>query len=87
MLFQVVMGLAVILFHGVVFERAVHAFHLTIRPGMVGFGQPMVDGILITDAIKDMVKCLYIALAGGELDAVIGQHGVDLVGHGGNQVP
>jgi hypothetical protein len=87
MLFQVVMGLVVILLHGGVFERAVHAFYLAIGPRMVGFGQPMVDAILLTDAIKDMVKCIDITLAVGELDAVIGSHRVDLIGHGGNQVP
>jgi hypothetical protein len=87
MLFQAVMGLVVVLFHSGIFERTVHAFDLAIRPGMVGFSQPMVDAILLTDAIKDMVKGIYITLAVGELDAVIGQHRVDLVRHGGNQVP
>src|ERR671918_2353218 len=74
MRFQVVMGLVVILFHGGVFERAVHPFHLSIRPGMVGFGEPMVDAILLTDAIKNMLKGVYIALTISELDAVISQH-------------
>ena len=87
MFFQVLVGLVVIFFHGGVFERAVHAFHLAIRPGMVGFGQPMVDAILMTDAIKNMLKCVLIALAIGELDAMIGQYGVDLVRYGGDQVP
>jgi hypothetical protein len=58
MLFQMVMGLVVILFHGGLFERAVHAFYLAIRPGMVGFGQSMVDAILLTDTIKDMMECI-----------------------------
>ena len=31
MLFQVVMGLILILFHGGLFEHTVHAFHLAIR--------------------------------------------------------
>jgi hypothetical protein len=86
MLFQMVMALVMVLFHGGVFERAVHAFHLAIRPGMVGFGQPMVDAILLTDAIKNMLKGVDIALAVGELDAVIGQHRMDLLGHGGHHV-
>jgi hypothetical protein len=54
---------------------------------MVGFGQPMVNTILMTDAIKDMVKGVDIALPIGELDAVIGEHRVDLVGYGSNQAP
>jgi hypothetical protein len=66
--------LIVILFHGGVFERAVHAFHLAIGPGMVGFGEPMVDAILMTDAIKNMLKGLDITLPIGELDAVLSQY-------------
>jgi hypothetical protein len=87
MLFQVVMGLVVILFHGGVFARAVHAFDLAIGPGMVGFGQPMGDAILTTATIKDMMKGIDIALAVGELNAVISSHRVDFIGHGGNHVP
>ena len=86
-LFQMVMGVIVILFHGGVFERAVHAFDLAIRPGMIGFGQPMVDAMPLTDAIKDMLKGILIALPVGELDAIIGQYGVDLVGYNGDEVP
>jgi NAD dependent epimerase/dehydratase family enzyme len=71
MFFQVVMSLVVILFHGGVFERAVHAFYLAIGPGVVGFGQSMVDAILLTDTIKEMMECLDIALAVGEVNAVI----------------
>ena len=87
MLFQVVMSLVVMLFHGGLFERTVHPFHLAVGPGMVGFGQPMVNTILMTDAIKDMVKGLAITLPIGKLDAVIGEHGLDLVGYSSNQVP
>jgi len=74
------MGCVVIPFHGGLFERTVHPFHLTIGPGMVGFGQPMVNPMITTDAIKDMLKGIDIALAIGELDAVIGEHRVDLLG-------
>jgi hypothetical protein len=82
--FQVVVGLVVTLFYSGVFARAVHPFHLPIRPGMVGFGQPMVDAMLLTDAIKNMLKGVYIALTVAELDAVISQHRMDLIGHNGN---
>jgi hypothetical protein len=87
MLFQVVMSLIVILFHGGLFERAVHPFDLAIGPGMVGCGQPMVNPMLMTDAIKDMMKGLDIALPIGKLNTVIGEHRVDLVGYGGYQIP
>jgi hypothetical protein len=87
MLLQVVMGLRVILFHGGLFERTVHPFDLAIGPRMVGFGQPRINPILLADAIKDMVKGVDIALAIGELDAIISEHRVDLIGDGGHHVP
>jgi hypothetical protein len=83
--FQVV-GLIVILVHGGVFAGAVHPFYLAIGPGLVGLGQPMVDAILMTDAIEDMLKGIAITPPVRELEAIIGQHGVDLVWYGGNQV-
>jgi hypothetical protein len=43
--------------------------------------------MLLTDASKDLLKSLDIALPIGELEAVIGEHRVDLVGDGGHQVP
>jgi hypothetical protein len=87
LLFQVVMGFAVRLFHGGLFEGAIHPFYLAIGPGMVGCGQPMVNTMLMTDTIKDMVQGIDIAHPIGKLDAVIGEQRVDLVGHGSNQVP
>jgi hypothetical protein len=85
--FQVVMGFVVIPFHGGRFARTVHPFHLAIGPGMVGFGQPMVKPMFMTDAIKDMVNGIDIALPMGERDAVIGEHRVDLLGSGSAHVP
>ena len=82
MLFQVVMGVVVILFYSSLFERTVHPFHLAIGPGMVGLSQPMVNPMFITDAIKDMVEGVDIALPIRELDAVVGEYCVDRIGNG-----
>jgi hypothetical protein len=81
------MGLIVICLHRRFLERPVHAFYLTIRPWMVGFDQPRINPILLADAIKDMVKGVDIALAISELDAIISEHRVDLIGDGGHHVP
>jgi hypothetical protein len=86
MCFQRVMGLVVVFLHGGFFKRAIHAFPLTIRPWMTRFGEPVVDAILLADAIEDVREGIPIALLIGELDTVIGQHRVDLVGHGGDPV-
>ena len=45
---------------------------------MVGFGEPVVDGIFLVHAIEDMAGGVLIALAVDELDAVIGQHVADM---------
>ena len=86
MQFQVVMGMVVVLLHRSVFQRTVHAFHLTIGPGMVGFGEAVLDAKLLADALKDVLQGVSIALAVGELNAVISEHGGNLVGDGGHQV-
>lgn len=87
MFVQVVMSCVVILSHGGFFERPVHPVHLTLGPGMVGCGQPMVNPMLMTNAFKEMLQSVNLAVASRELDAVIGQHRVALVGDRGYQVP
>ena len=42
--------------------------------------QPMVKTMLMTHAIKEMMKGVHIACASRDLDAVIGQYRVDRVG-------
>jgi hypothetical protein len=54
---------------------------------MVDFGEPMVDAILMTNAIKNVLKGVDITLPIGELDAVLSQYRMNLLGHGGHQVP
>ena len=71
---------------GGVFDGPVHPFHLAIRPRMVDLGEPVLDAVLVADAIEDVVKRLFVAGMVGELDAVVRQHGVNGVGHSGNQV-
>jgi hypothetical protein len=38
------------------------------------------DSVIATNAVEDVRKCVRIQGAGGELNAGLGQHGVDLVG-------
>jgi hypothetical protein len=85
-LFQVLMCLVVVPLHGGVFARAVHAFHLAISPGVVGCGEAVPQAILLADAVEHMSEGIVIACAVGELDAVIGEHRMDLLGDGGNPV-
>ena len=99
---QVVMAGIVVAVHGRFLERAVHAFHLTIGPGMVRPGQPVLDAVLLAGIAEGVAASgarlltgdpggrgvLTAALLGagmGELDAIVGEQGVDPVGHGLDQ--
>lgn len=73
-------------FDGRFLDCAVHALDLTIRPRMFHFGQPMLDAILVADAIEDMAEIMDISRAIGELDAVVRQHGMDCIGDSLNQI-
>ena len=68
------------------FDRAVHPLDLAIGPRMVDLGQAMSDAIVFAEAIEDMFESKTVAFAMGELNPVIGQEGMDLVGHRHNQL-
>ena len=67
-------------FDGGLFDGAVHALNLTVRPGMRELCQAMVDPGFIANAIEDMPTGHFVHFAVGERDAVIGEDGVDFVG-------
>lgn len=86
MLPQLLMGVVVVAIDGRLFERAVHPLDLTIRPRMTGIGQPMFNPMFGTDAVKQQPEGVAVGRTIGELDAVIRQDGMDLVGHSRNQM-
>src|SRR3954471_7726333 len=86
MLTKLLMSVVVVTIDRCLLERAVHPLHLTIRPGVIGFGQPMFDAMFGTDAVKQQGKSVAIRWAISKLDAVVGQNGVDFIGNCGNQV-
>jgi hypothetical protein len=53
---------------------------------MVGFGEAVLNALLLADASETVGAGVSIALAIGERHAVIGSRAVALVGYGGNQV-
>jgi hypothetical protein len=73
------------------FDGAVHSFGLTIGPRMIRLSELMLDAILTADAIEDVSKppgCWTLPILGeiGESRAVVGEHGMDPVGKGSNDV-
>ena len=56
MLCELVVVIVMEAFDGRVFDCAVHAFDLPIRPGVLDLGQSMVDLMLAADAVKDVLE-------------------------------
>lgn len=79
------MGLIVIALDGRVLEGAIHPLDLTVSPGMIDFRQPVLDAMLFTDAVEQMLESPFILQAIGELDAVVREDDMNAVGHGSGQ--
>ena len=73
-------------FHGRLLDRAVHAFDLAICPRVPDLGEPMFDLMLAANAVEDVFEGINMPVVIGELDAIIGEHDVEPVGHGRDQV-
>jgi hypothetical protein len=37
-----------------VLDRAIHPLDLPVRPGMIDFGQPMLDAVSLADAVEQI---------------------------------
>lgn len=84
------MAVVVVTLHGGFLDGSVHALDLAVGPGVIGFGQTMFDSTAKTDAVEGMTteaSRWSSAVPGqvGELNTVVGQHGVDAIGNGRNQ--
>ena len=82
---QLVMAVVMEALDGCVLDRAVHALDLPVGPGMVGLCQPMLDLVGLTDHVevhRPGIDGVPVAGLLGELDSIIGENGVDLIGHG-----
>ena len=92
---ELVVGVVVEPPDGSVLDGAVRAFDLAIGPRMLWLGQPVIDvgegtgvfesvsseGLLARDHLADLGWGPGFALGIGEVDAVVGQHRMDLVGY------
>lgn len=84
------MTVVVIALDGRILDRAVHSLDLAIGSRMVDPGEAMLDPIVPTahrEHMRDVAGCRTVGVARrkAELDAVIGQDRVNLVGNGGDQ--
>lgn len=95
MLPQLIMVFVVIGPHGGFLDRAVHALDLAVGPGVVGFGQAVIDIVASTGDFEGMSAEEFSAFQGGldvrrgrsaaarrsKVCAVVGEHRVDFVGN------
>ena len=85
MLSKLIVGLVMIAAHGCFFQGAVHALDLAVGPGMVRFGEPVLDSVFPAAYIEHVGGvtrgwAIGVPWREGELNAVIGEHGMDFVG-------
>lgn len=80
------MAVIVITLDGSFLDGAVHPLNLPIRPRMFDFGEPVLDVIFLAPHIEHVghvrgSRPVGISWRKGELDSIVGQDGVDLVGN------
>ena len=52
----------------------------------MGFGEPMDDGVFITDSSKDVFERMCILFPIRKLDVMIGEYGVNFVRHSSDKI-
>jgi len=85
--FELFVGVIEEAFDGSFLDGPVHPFDLSVGPGMVGLGQTVADAMMTTDAIEGVStpSCRNpstVLRQIGELDSVVGEHGVDAIRNG-----
>ena len=86
MLLQLLVRLIKVSVYSCLFETSVHSFNLSICPGMVGFGQSVLNAILLTNLVEEQLEGIFISGATSKLNAVIRQNRMDSVGNRFNQI-
>src|ERR1700679_2924561 len=86
-LFELVMGVVEVSLHRSVLDGSIHAFDLPVCPWMVGLGEAVFDSMNEAEPVEGVSAeaCgwpLAVLRQVGELDTVIGEHGMDVIGNG-----
>ena len=82
---QLFMIIVVIALDCGVLDCSVHSLDLTVSRLMVGFGQPMLNSVRVTDHVKTHRSKMYcVSVSGllGELDAIVREDSVNVKGDG-----
>ena len=86
------LGVAVVIeaVNGGLFDGAIHTFNLSVGPGMPGLGEAMIDSVQPTDPVEKVSAetsrgAFTVFWQIGELDSVVGKHGMHATGNGCHQ--
>jgi hypothetical protein len=82
--FELVVGVVEGSLDGGILTDSIHALDLSVGPWMVGLGEPMLDPMKETESVERMAtearrRPLAVQRPAGELDAVVGEHGMDAI--------
>ena len=85
--FELVMGVVEVSLHRSVLDGPVHAFDLPVCPWMVGLGEAVFDSMNEAEPVEGVPTeacrwSLAILRQVGELDPVVGEHGMDAIRNG-----
>ena len=79
---QLRMAVIMVPFDGGLLDRPVHPFDLPVGPGMLDFGESVLDPVFVAPHVEHVGHVaggwsVCVARREAELDTVVGQHGVD----------
>ena len=74
---QLGMAVVMVAFDSRFLDRSIHPFDLTVGPGMLHLGQPMLDPLFLADPVEDVMEGVFVVRHIGELDAVAHWEGPD----------
>ena len=82
--FELLVGIVKVALDRGILDGSIHALDLSVGPGMVGFGQAVFDSVSVAEPVEGMAtpSGRHASTVLGqvcELDAVVGEHGVDAV--------
>ena len=82
--FELFVGVVKVALDRGILDGSIHALDLSVGPGMVGFGKAVFDSVSVAEPVEGMAapsgrSSSTVLRQVGELDTVVGEHGVDAV--------
>jgi hypothetical protein len=69
---KLIVAVVMVALDGRFHDGPVRSLHLAIGSRVFHFGQPVLDAVLVADAVEDVMEGIFVAGVVGELNTVIG---------------